>query len=243
MALDDPKEVQPFLSGDDPISRDDCRRRAFEYFIAAEETGDQEQRDALLEGGQKWLRLAAEIEHDTRRRETSLRNTKEVPVLNDAPWRPTQWGTCSLQGANKFAPERQIQNTNMGLIMWNIVSGRQLRSARVLAGLSQKEFAKAVGVHERAARYWENKEDQLPTCVPGSLEQMEAVLRQQGVVVFASPSPGARFATKGDWFASLRQSSAEGWGNISKRLENHFSAMLRTNFGNRYAWNRDLRRQ
>jgi predicted nucleic acid-binding Zn-ribbon protein len=57
-----------------------CGRRAFEYFVAAEETDDQKKRDALLEGGQKWLRLAAEIEHDTRRRGTSLRNAKGAPV-------------------------------------------------------------------------------------------------------------------------------------------------------------------
>ena len=42
--------------------------------------------------------------------------------------------------------------------MSNIVTGRQLRAARILAGLTQKQLAKAVGVHERAARYWELKE-------------------------------------------------------------------------------------
>jgi hypothetical protein len=64
MALND--RSHPFLGGaDDRISRDDCRRRALQYFIAAEATSDQEKRDALLEGAQKWLRLAAEIERDT----------------------------------------------------------------------------------------------------------------------------------------------------------------------------------
>ena len=42
--------------------------------------------------------------------------------------------------------------------MSNIVTGRQLRAARILAGLTQRQLAKAVGVHERAARYWELKE-------------------------------------------------------------------------------------
>jgi transcriptional regulator with XRE-family HTH domain len=42
--------------------------------------------------------------------------------------------------------------------MPNIVTGRQLRAARILAGLTQKQLAQAVGVHERAARYWELKE-------------------------------------------------------------------------------------
>jgi transcriptional regulator with XRE-family HTH domain len=31
--------------------------------------------------------------------------------------------------------------------MSNIVTGRQLRAARILAGLTQKQFAQAVGVH------------------------------------------------------------------------------------------------
>jgi hypothetical protein len=37
--------------------------------------------------------------------------------------------------------------------MSNIVTGRQLRAARVLAGLSQRQLAQAVGVHERAAGF------------------------------------------------------------------------------------------
>jgi transcriptional regulator with XRE-family HTH domain len=78
--------------------------------------------------------------------------------------------------------------------MSNIVSGRQLRAARIFAGLTQKQFAQQVGVHPRAVRYWELKEDQLPTSVPTSLEQIEAALRRHGVLVFASPSPGARLA-------------------------------------------------
>lgn len=37
--------------------------------------------------------------------------------------------------------------------MSNIITGRQLRAARILAGLTQRQLAQAVGVHERAARY------------------------------------------------------------------------------------------
>jgi transcriptional regulator with XRE-family HTH domain len=33
--------------------------------------------------------------------------------------------------------------------MSNITTGRQLRAARILAGLTQKQLAQAVGVHER----------------------------------------------------------------------------------------------
>jgi transcriptional regulator with XRE-family HTH domain len=64
-----------------------------------------------------------------------------------------------------------------------------------LAGLTQKQFAKEVGVHERAVRYWELKEDKLPTSVPDSLEKIEAALGRHGVLVFVSPSAGTRLAT------------------------------------------------
>jgi transcriptional regulator with XRE-family HTH domain len=78
--------------------------------------------------------------------------------------------------------------------MSNIVTGRQLRAARILAGLTQKELALAVGVHERAVRYWELKEDQTPTSTTEMVERIEAVLRESGVVVFAQPTPGVRLA-------------------------------------------------
>ena len=78
--------------------------------------------------------------------------------------------------------------------MSNIVSGRQLRAARTLAGLTQKQLAQAVGVHERVARYWELKETRIPTCTSSSLAKIESVLRDHGVLVFASPTPGARLA-------------------------------------------------
>jgi len=71
------------------------------------------------------------------------------------------------------------------------LSGRQLRAARILAGLTQKQFAAAVGVHERAARYWELKEHKVPTSTASSLEKIEGVLR--GVIVFATPTAGVRF--------------------------------------------------
>jgi transcriptional regulator with XRE-family HTH domain len=79
--------------------------------------------------------------------------------------------------------------------MSNIITGRQLRAARILAGLTQKQLAKAVGVHERAARYWELKESKTPTSTPSSLDKIEAVLRDHGVIVFATPTAGVRLAT------------------------------------------------
>jgi transcriptional regulator with XRE-family HTH domain len=73
--------------------------------------------------------------------------------------------------------------------------GGNLRAARILAGLTQKQLAKAVGVHERAARYWELKDNKVPTSTSSSLEKIEGVLRDHGVIVFALPTPGARLAT------------------------------------------------
>ena len=78
--------------------------------------------------------------------------------------------------------------------MSNIITGRQLRAARILAGLTQRQLAQAVGVHERAARYWELKENKPPTSTTSILEEIEAVLRNHGVIVFASPTAGARLA-------------------------------------------------
>jgi transcriptional regulator with XRE-family HTH domain len=78
----------------------------------------------------------------------------------------------------------------------NIVTGRQLRAARILAGLTQKELAEAVGVHERAARYWELKESKSPTSTTSLLEKIEAVLHDHGVIVFATPTAGLRLANE-----------------------------------------------
>jgi transcriptional regulator with XRE-family HTH domain len=80
-------------------------------------------------------------------------------------------------------------------MMSNIVTGRQLRAARILAGLTQREFAQAVGVHERAARYWELKGNRPPTSTLSMLEKIEAVLHSHGVIVFARPTAGMRLAT------------------------------------------------
>jgi transcriptional regulator with XRE-family HTH domain len=79
--------------------------------------------------------------------------------------------------------------------MSNIITGRQLRAARILAGLTQGQLAQAVGVHERAARYWELKENKPPTSTPDSLEKIEAVLRDYGVIVFSTPTVGVRLAS------------------------------------------------
>jgi transcriptional regulator with XRE-family HTH domain len=69
-----------------------------------------------------------------------------------------------------------------------------LRAGRILAGLTQRQLAQAVGVNERAARYRELKENKLPISTPDTLEKIEAVLRDHGVIVFSTPTAGARLA-------------------------------------------------
>ncbi len=48
----------------------------------------------------------------------------------------------------------------------NLVTGRQLRAARVLAGLTQRTLGAALGVDERAVRFWERKHEGDPPARP-----------------------------------------------------------------------------
>lgn len=76
--------------------------------------------------------------------------------------------------------------------MSNIVSGRQLRAARMLAGLTQAEFSLEAGFSPRACRYWESRGNKLPSDALSTLEAIETVLRRHGVEVFCHPTPGCR---------------------------------------------------
>ena len=76
--------------------------------------------------------------------------------------------------------------------MSNIVSGRQIRAARMLAGLTQADLARAVRCHPRSVRYWENKGNNPPTNVASTLDHIEQALNQHGVVPFSTPTPGVR---------------------------------------------------
>ena len=76
--------------------------------------------------------------------------------------------------------------------MSNIIAGRQLRAARILAGLTQKQLAQAVGVNERAARYWELKENKLPTStVDHSRKDRSRVARSWSNRIFHADCRGA----------------------------------------------------
>jgi transcriptional regulator with XRE-family HTH domain len=77
----------------------------------------------------------------------------------------------------------------------NLVNGRQLRAARVLAGLTQRTLGAALGVDERAVRFWERKKDRRPTSAPNDA-RIEQALLDHGVILFAEPTPGARLCEK-----------------------------------------------
>jgi hypothetical protein len=79
--------------------------------------------------------------------------------------------------------------------MSNIASGRQLRAARMLTGLTQAQLSTEAGFAHRACRYWEGRGDNLPTSVDGTLEAIEAALLRHGVEVFSDPSPGCRLVS------------------------------------------------
>jgi transcriptional regulator with XRE-family HTH domain len=68
--------------------------------------------------------------------------------------------------------------------MSNIVSGRQIRAARILAGLTQADLARAAGCHPRSVRYWENKGSNPPTNVASTLDCIEQALNRHGVFRF-----------------------------------------------------------
>jgi transcriptional regulator with XRE-family HTH domain len=77
----------------------------------------------------------------------------------------------------------------------NLVTSLQLRAARTLAGMTQKDLAAALGVNERAVRFWERKRDRKPTSAPNDA-RIEQALIERGVILFAEPTLGARLAEK-----------------------------------------------
>jgi hypothetical protein len=76
-----------------------------------------------------------------------------------------------------------------------LVSARQLRAARVLAGLTQSQLSIEAGFNPRACKYWEGFGDAIPSTRPETIDVIEAALARHGVVLFADPSPGCRLAS------------------------------------------------
>ena len=73
----------------------------------------------------------------------------------------------------------------------NLVTGRQLRAARVLAGLTQRTLGAALGVDERQVRFWERRHHSRPSGIRHHA-CIERALLDHGVILFAEPTPGAR---------------------------------------------------
>ena len=87
------------------------------------------------------------------------------------------------------------KRTPMAYRSSNLVTGRQLRAARTLAGMTQRDLATVLGLNERAVRFWERKHDRRPTSAPNDT-RIEQALLARGVILFAEPTPGARLAEK-----------------------------------------------
>jgi len=67
--------------------------------------------------------------------------------------------------------------------MSNVVTGRQLRTARIFAGLTRAQFANALGIDERTLQLWEYNDDALPRSKAVAWETIEDVLLQNGVAL------------------------------------------------------------
>ena len=67
-----------------------------------------------------------------------------------------------------------------------LVSERQLKAARALAGLTQKDLGSLMGVDERQIRFWERR---IPKN-PKKRQLLERTLEKAGVQCFAKPHIG-----------------------------------------------------
>jgi transcriptional regulator with XRE-family HTH domain len=74
--------------------------------------------------------------------------------------------------------------------MTNLVSGEQLKAARILAGLSQEQLAMETGRSLRTITGWESTAGATPCASRKSLERLEAALRQYGVALYVTPAGG-----------------------------------------------------
>jgi transcriptional regulator with XRE-family HTH domain len=74
------------------------------------------------------------------------------------------------------------------------ITGAQLRAARGLVGLRQRELGALIGYTDRAIRSWEARGNGLVPAVPVTLDALLAVLADRGVVFFSEPTPGVRLS-------------------------------------------------
>ena len=67
-----------------------------------------------------------------------------------------------------------------------LVSGTQLRAARAMAGMTQKDLAAALAIDERKVRFWERRKDKAPTNPANSL-RVQRVFAERGVILVGEP--------------------------------------------------------
>jgi transcriptional regulator with XRE-family HTH domain len=73
---------------------------------------------------------------------------------------------------------------------YRLISGEQLKAARILAGLSQEQLATETGRSLRTITGWESTIGALPCASRKSLERVEAALSRYGVVLYVTPAGG-----------------------------------------------------
>ena len=69
-------------------------------------------------------------------------------------------------------------------------SGKQLKAARVLAGLSRRQLATETGRSLRTIVGWESATAEAPSASRTSLTRLEGVLRRYGVALYVTPAGG-----------------------------------------------------
>jgi len=68
-------------------------------------------------------------------------------------------------------------------------SGKQLKAARVLAGLSRRQLATETGRSLRTITGWESTTSK-PNASRNSVERIKAALHRHGVALYATPAGG-----------------------------------------------------
>jgi DNA-binding XRE family transcriptional regulator len=118
---------------------------------------------------------------------------REVPVCNQF-----KYIECQIDTRDSFEPQRlfgALSNQNSLNLeffapMTNLVSGEQLKAARILAGLSQEQLAKETGRSLRTITGWESTTGTMPCASRNSLEKVEAALGRYGVALYVTPAGG-----------------------------------------------------
>ena len=90
----------------------------------------------------------------------------------------------------------------------NLITGRQLRAARVLAGLTQRSLGAALGVDERQVRFWERRHHSKPS---GARHHMllVAITFATEALTSGPVSSASRHASRREAFAESSRRNAE----------------------------------